>query len=318
MRDEAVHSNPISNPIAGKIKIPERMQLQIAECVERPQSKLPKAQQKLFLPGLDDFLRAISNHIARSSLFAPLGKGSRSRKSKVTFKDVVLFSRADAVIKFWGEQLDEAQADVWLQAMHEASKRPLGEAITIKRSQFLKAIGRHTGGDEYRWLNKTMQSLTFAMLVIEVSKDGKPKFSVGKNSALHLIESFSYDDVTESYTFRIDPRWQIMYSNCEYSLINWEKRLRLRHDMAKSLQRIIATSDQSPQRHALDFEENGPPGLKKILQYSGRMRDFKIALRRAMDELERVGIIAGGRFEISSKKKEQVVWTRLPEDGFKK
>ena len=313
MLDEAV-----LHPLQKKVKIPERMQLTIAECVERTQSKSLKSPQKLFLPGLEEFMRSIPNHIARSSLFAPVGKGSRSRKSKATFKDAILFSRADAVIKFWGEQLDEAQADVWLQALHEAIKRPFGEEIIIKRAEFLRAIGRHTGGDEYRWLNQTMQSLTFAMLVIEVTKNGKPKFAVGKNSALHLIESFSYDDVTECYRYRIDPRWKIMYSNYEYSFINWEKRLQLRHDMAKSLQRIIATSDQSLQRHALDFEENGPPGLKKILQYSGRMRDFRIALRRAMDELERVGIIAAGRFEISSKKKEQAVWTRLPEDGVEK
>lgn len=310
MRDDVA-----SNSICKKIKIPDRLQLRIAECGERPQAK---SRQKLFLPGLDDFMRAMPNHIARSSLFAPIGRGSRSKKSKVTLKDVILFSRADATIKFWGEQLDEAQADVWLQAMHEAIKRPLGEAVVIKRSEFLKSIGRHNGGNEYQWLNRTMQSLTFAMLVIEVSKNGKPKFSIGKNSALHLIESFNYDDASESYSFRVDHRWRLMYENREFSLIDWQKRLQLRHDMAKSLQRLVATTDQSLQRHALDFEENGPPGLKKILQYSGRMRDFKIALKRATDELERVGIVAGTRFEISSKKKEQIVWTRLSDDGYKK
>jgi len=63
--------------------------------------------QQLFLPGLEDFMRAMPNHIARSSLFAPVARGR-----KRIHKDTVLVSRADAVIKFWGEQLDESQADV--------------------------------------------------------------------------------------------------------------------------------------------------------------------------------------------------------------
>ena len=54
------------------------------------------APQQLFLPGLEDFMRAMPNHIARSSLFAPVARGR-----KRIHKDTVLVSRADAVIKFW-------------------------------------------------------------------------------------------------------------------------------------------------------------------------------------------------------------------------
>ncbi|WP_124982508.1 plasmid replication initiator TrfA [Ralstonia solanacearum] len=197
------------------------------------------APQQLFLPGLEDFMRAMPNHIARSSLFAPVARGR-----KRIHKDMILVSRADAVIKFWGEQLDESQADVWMQAMHEASRGPLGEPVVIKRAKFLRDIGRQTGNYEYKWLNRTMQTLTFAMLVIEVrAKDGKPKLSVGKNRALHMIEGFDYDDEAEAYTLRIDPRWRVMFGNREFALIDWEKRKRFgaRQDMAKALQRLSFT-----------------------------------------------------------------------------
>lgn len=260
------------------------------------------APQQLFLPGLEDFMRAMPNHIARSSLFAPVARGR-----KRIHKDTVLVSRADAVIKFWGEQLDESQADVWMQAMHEASRRPLGEPVVIKRAEFLRNIGRQTGNYEYKWLNRTMQTLTFAMLVIEVrSKDGKPKLSVGKNRALHMIEGFDFDDEAEAYTLRIDPRWRVMFGNREFALIDWEKRKRFgaRQDMAKALQRLTATSDESIQRYALDW-------LKEKLEYTGRMRDFVEAMGRAMRELERLEIIAGGRIESSTKGRTQAVWTRL-------
>ena len=194
-----------------------------------------------------------------------------------------------------------------MQAMHEASRRALGEPVVIKRAEFLRSIGRQTGNYEYKWLNRTMQTLTFAMLVIEVrAKDGKPKLSVGKNRALHMVEGFDFDDLTESYTLRIDPRWRLMFENREFALIDWDKRLRfgVRQDMAKALQRLVATSDDNVQRHSLDW-------LKAKLEYTGRMRDFLGALERAMRELERLDIIAGGRIETSTKGRTQAVWVKL-------
>lgn len=260
------------------------------------------APKQLFLPGLEDFMRAMPNHIARSSLFAPVAPGR-----KKTLKDTVLVSRADAIIKFWGEQLDEAQADVWMQAMNEASKRPLGEPVVINRNAFLKAIGRSGAGENYKWLHRTMQALSFAMLVIDVqTRDGKSKLAIGKTRALHMIDGFDYDDDAEAYTLRVDPRWRGMYGNREFALIDWDKRMQFgqHQNMAKALQSLVATSDEAVQRYALDW-------LKRKMEYSSPMRKFREALTTAMRELERLEIIAGGRIEMSSKGKLQAVWSRL-------
>lgn len=266
------------------------------------EQKAAETPCQMFLPGLEEFMRAMPNHIARSSLFAPVAAGR-----KKMHKDTVLVSRADAVIKFWGEQLDEAQADVWMQAMHEASKQALGEPVIIQRAAFLKAIGRTGTGPNYQWLHRTMQALAFAMLVIEVqTKDGKQKLAIGKSRALHMIEGFDYDDEAEAYTLRIDPRWRSMYGNREFALIDWDKRLQFgqHQNMAKALQRLVATSDETVQRYALDW-------LKHKLEYNSPMRKFREALESAMRELERLEIIAGGRIEASSKGKAQAVWTKL-------
>lgn len=67
---------------------------------------------------------------------------------------------------------------------------------------------------------------------------------------------------------------------------------------------MAATSDEIIQRYALDW-------LKEKLEYTGRMRDFLDAIARAMRELERLEIIAGGRIESSTKGRTQAVWTRL-------
>lgn len=269
---------------------------------ERAEQAAPDAPPvQMFLPGLEDFMRAMPNHIARSSLFAPVARGR-----KKLHKDSVLVSRADAVIKFWGEQLDEAQADVWMQAMHEAAKQPLGQPVTINRAEFLRAIGRQTGKHDYQWLHRAMEALAFAMLVIEVQKDGKPKLAIGKTRALHLIDGWEYDDEAETYTLRIDPRWHSMYGNREFALVDWDKRLQIGRgqDMAKALQRLVATSADVVQRYPLHW-------LKGKLEYAGRQRDFEEALTRAMRELERLEIIAGGRIEAGSKGQPLAVWTKL-------
>lgn len=272
-----------------------------AEVAMTAERKAAETLVQMFLPGMDEFMRAMPNHIARSSLFAPVARGR-----KKIHKDTVLVSRGDAVIKFWGEQLDEAQADVWMQAMYEAIKVPLGEPVIIERAAFLRSIGRSTGNEQYKWLHRTMESLAFAMLVIEVTKDGTPKLAIGKTRAIHMIEGFDYDDEAQAYTLRVDPRWRAMYGNREFALIDWEKRLKFgpRQDMAKALQRLVATSADPVQRNGLDW-------LKDKLEYAGRLRDFKDALEKAMRELERLEIIGGGRIEISSKGKEQAVWTKL-------
>jgi hypothetical protein len=187
-----------------------------------------------------------------------------------------------------------------MQAMHQASKLPLGEQVVINRSAFLKAIGRTTQGENYKWLHRTMEDLAFAMLVIEITKDGRPKLAIGKTRALHMIEGFDYAD--EIYTLRIDPRWRDMYRNREFALIDWNKRLRFgRHqNMAKALQRLIATSSDPVQRYALDW-------LKAKLEYHSPDRKFREALAAACRELERLEIATAWRIEKSTKGKQQLV-----------
>jgi hypothetical protein len=114
------------------------LQRRAAEVELRKQARQEvRSDEFMFLPGLDDWLRAMPNSIARSSLFAPIARGK-----PVHHKQVVLVSRSDAVITYTGYQLDEAKADAWMQLMYEARCVPLGRPVTINRAAFLRAIGR--------------------------------------------------------------------------------------------------------------------------------------------------------------------------------
>jgi hypothetical protein len=114
------------------------------------QSTPPK---QLFLPGTNNLIRVMPNHLARSSLFAPIARGTN-----VIYNGTQLESRKDAIIHCWGPQLDEGMADVWMHAMHLAAKHPLGDLVVIQRAKFLREIGRHTGKCEYDWLHHCMQT----------------------------------------------------------------------------------------------------------------------------------------------------------------
>lgn len=268
-----------------------------AEAREAAERKAAETPTQMFLPGMEDFMRAMPNHIARSSLFAPVARGRRKMHD-----GTILQSRGDAEIRFSGKQLDEAQADVWMQAMKEAQRQPLGTPVAINRAEFLRAIGRTPTGPNYKWLHRAFQDLSFAMLVIEVTRaDGRRKLAIGQTRALHLIAGFDYDEDREEYTLTIDPRWGVMHGNREFALIDWSKRMEFgrNQDMAKTLQRLIATSSNPVQRYALDW-------LKEKMEYNSPMRKFRDALGNACAELERLEIISRHKIEDSSKGKQQL------------
>jgi len=276
--------------------------------IEGRERSASKAKQKastpiqMFLPGMDEFMRAMPNLLARSSLCAPIARGRRKMHG-----GTVLVSRKDGVLEYWGEQLDEADADILLQLMFDARQAAFGQPITINRAAFLRAMNRSTGKHDYEWLHRRMKVLTAATLIIEAKKqDGSTKYRIGDTKAFHILAGFDYDANVEAYTYTLDPQWQVLFGNREYALIDWQKRLLIGRgqDMAKALQRLVATSSNAEQQHALDW-------LKEKMQYASPMRKFKNALNSAMRELERLKIIAKGRIEFSTKGKEQAAWKKL-------
>jgi hypothetical protein len=155
-----------------------------------------------------------------------------------------------------------------------------------------------------------MKALTAATLIIETKKpDGSTKYrigGIGNTKTFRILSDFDYDEDREAYTYTLDPRWRILFGNQEFALIDWPKRLQIGRgqDMAKALQRLVATSADKVQRYPLDW-------LKEKMQYTSPMRKFKEALIKAMRELERLKIIVGARIGTSTKDKAQAVWTKL-------
>lgn len=265
-------------------------------------------------------VRSIPNHIARSSLFAPIGKkkGKRAR-----YDNAIIKSRSDVLIRYSGPQLDMADCDVFMQALHLARSVPLGQPVYFQRSNFLAALNKSDAGPWYDWLEGALVRLMSATLYIKTKRyvvgdpdaepDAEPVITNVKEAAkhqrglgskrwLHLIAGMEYDETLESYYLLFDPRILALFQNQEFSLVDWEARFALekRVDLAKWLQNYV--SSQPPGPHNI-----GVKLLKEWCGYTSPINKFRTALSDAMSELERVGIIAGATI----KPNDVVLWTRL-------
>ncbi|MFM9437874.1 hypothetical protein ACFDR9_004966 [Janthinobacterium sp. CG_23.3] len=263
--------------------------------LEMAEQKAAETPRQMFLPGFD--IGAFPNHLNRSSFIAPIARGRRK-----FHRQTEMVTRKDCVLEYTGEQLDEADGDLIMALIAFAQPYPIGTPVPLHRAELLRKLTRSNGKTQYEWLHRRIKALTEATLFLEAKKpDGSTRYSIGKTVSFRIVSGFTYDDDAETYSYSIDPRWVQMFGNREYSLIDWDKRMQIARgqDMAKTLQRLVATSADQVQRYALDW-------LKDKMEYAGRMRDFRDAITRAVNELERLEI-ASGRIEDSTKGKPQLV-----------
>lgn len=281
----------------------QRAQQKAAQAIAAAAEKQAATPAPFILPGINETARAIPNYIARSAIFAPVRRGWRPLHD-----DTVFLEGTNILLKGSGKQLSEDHADIWMHAMYLQTTALLGEAPVINRADFLRGMGRPTGGSAYEWLHDGMKDLARFTLCIEARrKDGSVKYSYGKHPStrvLAMLGGFDYHEASGSYTLYADPRWAQIFGNREYALVDWIKRLQMRHDLSKSLQRLIGTSADIQQKYSLDI-------LKQRAQYTGRMRDFRATLERSLAELDALNVISEPRIETAIRGHEQAVWTRL-------
>lgn len=266
---------------------------QAREAAERKAAETPR---QLFLPGFD--IGAFPNHLNRSSFIAPIARGRRK-----FHRQAAMVTRRDCVLEYTGEQLDEADGDLIMALIAFAQPYALGAPVPLNRAELLRKIKPGSiGSTQYDWLYRSMKRLREGTLFFEARKpDGSTRYTVGKMESFNVVKDLNYDGESETYTYILDPRWVVMFSNREYSLIDWDKRMQIGRgqEMAKTLQRLLATSADPVQRYALDW-------LKSKMEYASPMRKFKEALTAACKELERLEIITGHKIEDSTRGKPQL------------
>ena len=260
------------------------------------EQKAAETPKQMFLPGFD--IGAMPNHLNRSSLIAPIARGKRK-----THSQTVMVTRSDCVLEYSGQQLDEADGDLIMALIAFARPYALGTSVPLNRKELLRKIKPGgIGKTQYEWLHSAIKRLREGVIFLEARKpDGSTRYKIGHMHSFSIVKELDYNEETEVYTYMMDPRWMQLFGNREYGLIDFEKRLQIgrNQDMAKTLQRLVATSSDTVQRYALDW-------LKSKMEYSSPMRKFREALAVACTELERLEIIAAHKIEDSTKGKPQL------------
>lgn len=263
----------------------------------RAEQSAAETPRQMFLPGFD--IGAFPNHLNRSSLIAPIARGPRE-----FHRQAVMVTRKDCILQYTGEQLDEADGDLIMALIAFAQPFLLGTSVPLNRKELLRRIKLGSiGSTQYEWLYRSMKRLREGTLFLEARKpDGTTRYTVGKMMSFNILKDLTYDGNSEMYTYILDPRWLRLFCNGEYSLIDWHKRMHIGRglDMAKTLQRLLATSSDPVQKHALER-------LKAQMRYASPMRKFREALVSACKELERLEVVSSWRIEESTRGKLQLV-----------
>ncbi len=213
----------------------------------------------------------VPNEISRSALFAAIQARGR------TYADnQPIASQAGFEIKYTGQRLDQDHLDIFEGIMHFARGVHEGNRVQFTAHRILKLIGRHTGGNQHKWLFRRLQHLTATSIAI--IKDGQRVFwgSLLPTGAARLD--------TGEYTVEIS-RDLIKLFGRGFTRVEWKQRREL----------ICKPLAQWLQMYYMSHAKPHPVTVAFLRDTSGSatqsLRKFRQNLKVALDGIKDVGVI---------------------------
>ncbi len=235
---------------------------------------LPQKQPRPFqLPLWPEPQRASPNAFLRSALFPAIqGKNRRYVKNEL------IATQQGYEIRFLGQQLDQSDFDIWLQAAHLARCSPLGTECRFTGRGFLKAIGRTGGGANLDWLKTRLAVLQSSTIEIKTGS---------KWVRLNLLIRSSGDDETTTIILKFDPLLIKLFAADSWTALQWEERRQLKGKPLALWLHGYYSSHAAP--HPIRVET-----LRDMCGSETKAKKhFTAALKRAFEELEQVTGIRG-------------------------
>jgi len=163
----------------------------------REPEETPQIADVIQLPLWPETTRGAPNAALRGALFAAIDPRKRQ-----AFERVTIAKEKDLKIIFTGLQLDQADRDVWEQALHMARQQPLGTEIYFTERGFLKELGRSSGKAQHEWLKKSLARLLGCG--VEITHNNY-------TYAGSLLE-FERNEHTQRYKLSINPKMMQLYA----------------------------------------------------------------------------------------------------------
>jgi hypothetical protein len=246
--------------------------------LERMRKSLAEREQNAVvqLPLWPEPKRGAPNSFIRSALFAAI-----QSKDRQFLKETVLASQDGIVVKYTGEQLNQADLDVWETIVHLAREQPLGTVASFTAHGLLKAMGMPTGNSQHKQLHSTLLRLTAC--AVEVTHENKTYFGP-------LIKSGAKDEVTRHYGIELNKGIIKLFGENQWTALDWQQRQELRGQPLAQALHAFYSSHREPFAVKLDTLQAYTGSRNK------QAASFKRQVRIALDQLVTVGFLLS--FEI--------------------
>lgn len=187
------------------------------------------------LPLWPNFIRALPNALARSALFNISNKTGKRNY----YQQEQIASVSGVTISYTGQELRQRDEDVFLQLLHIARNKPLGEWVDFTAYSLVKALGWSVNTRSYNDLRDILNRLS-ATSIIVMFNNGKDGYSGS------LVRKFMWrTDAGEKLTkWRVyfEPEIIALFAPTGYTHIYWELRLSL-PPLAKWLHSFYSTHE---------------------------------------------------------------------------
>lgn len=241
----------------------------------------------------EDQFRAIPNAFARCPIFGLIPANTKM-EDRILYNKTLLPSPKGFEMRYTGYQIGQPEGEIFMQIVNDAAGTTIraDNEIYIDRAKLLRATDRNTSGENYKWVGDVIHRLNNAHFDLRMQREAY--------SGNLILEVFERD---KDMFITLSPTLARLFAANQRTLIDWDKRMMIKRqvDLAKWLQTYIGSHEVGLQRSTIT-------NLAAWSGYKSPVRKFRKALFVAVEELERVGIIANAQ---PYKEDSMMKWTRL-------
>lgn len=206
------------------------------------------------------------NVLLRSSLFGVVKPGVRK-----IYNNYEIPAIGDIKIKITGQQLDQADFDLWTYFINLYKGKKVNEPIIMTKYAIVKALGKSDNKANYDWLDLSLKR--FVSLLVEINGNNYKYYG-------HFIEKVWIND-DGALVIYMDEQVSNFYINKEWTNIYPEIRLEFgKNQLAKWLYSFFS-SHKKPYPHKIDT-------IHKLCGSSSELKEFKKYLTLSLKMLEDV------------------------------
>ena len=186
------------------------------------------------LPLWADALRCLPNEIAHSALF----NAKNRRQPRAYLKQSEIPVIGEGRITFTGEELRQDDETVWLQMIHLAKERPLGNVIEFTPYALCKEVGWSIDGRSYKRLRQCLDRMQATALSIYSKR-------LISGVSLSMIPMFMWQnelgEALTKYQVKIAPELVQLFGDVYFTRLEWLQRRALPDGIATWLHSYFAS-----------------------------------------------------------------------------